>query len=134
MKKNYEKNKLLIFSCILLFIMIFLFVLFLFDKKFVVYRNISGVVFSDNIVTFLVDDNELKLFIKNNVVYFFDKRKKFEIKQIDKNVLERNGKKYHYLYLKINIPKNYKVNDIFDISIVEKYKRYIEMFKIIWEV
>ena len=134
MKKRYEKNKLIVIFCIMFFISIFLFCLFLFNKKVVVYKNISGVVFSDNVVTFLVDDDELKLFSSNDVVYFFGKKLKFKIKQIDKDVLEKNGISYNYLYLKIMIPDNYKVNDLFNVSVVEEYKKCIEIFKIVWEV
>lgn len=134
MKKRYEKNKLIVIFCIMFFISIFLFCLFLFNKKVVVYKNISGVVFSDNVVTFLVDDDELKLFSSNDVVYFLGKKLKFKIKQIDKDVLEKNGISYNYLYLKIMIPDNYKVNDLFNVSVVEEYKKCIEIFKIVWEV
>ena len=118
MKKKYEKNKLIIIICFIFFIIIFLFLLFIFNKKIVVYKNISGVVFSDNIVTFLVDDSELKLFSKNKVFYFCGKRKKIKIKEINKDVLKRNGKNYHYVYLEVKIPKTYTVNDMFNISIV----------------
>lgn len=134
MKKRYEKNKLIVIFCIMFFISIFLFCLFLFNKKVVVYKNISGVVFSDNVVTFLVDDDELKLFSSTDVVYFLGKKLKFKIKQIDKDVLEKNGISYNYLYLKIMIPDNYKVNDLFNVSVVEEYKKCIEIFKIVWEV
>ena len=134
MKKRYEKNKLIVIFCIMFFISIFLFCLFLFNKKVVVYKNISGVVFSDNVVTFLVDDDELKLFSSNDVVYFLGKKLKFKIKQIDKDVLEKNGISYNYLYLKIMIPDNYKVNDLFNVSVVEEYKKCIEIFKIVWVV
>ena len=134
MKKRYEKNKLIVIFCMMFFISIFLFCLFLFNKKVVVYKNISGVVFSDNVVTFLVDDDELKLFSSNDVVYFLGKKLKFKIKQIDKDVLEKNGISYNYLYLKIMIPDNYKVNDLFNVSVVEEYKKCIEIFKIVWEV
>ena len=134
MKKKYEKNKLIIIICFIFFIIFFLFLLFIFNKKIVVYKNISGVVFSDNIVTFLVDDSELKLFSKNKVFYFCGKRKKIKIKEINKDVLKRNGKNYHYVYLEVKIPKTYTVNDMFNISIVEKYKKCIEIFRIIWEV
>ena len=133
MKKRYEKNELIFITSIFLISIIILFFIFLFKIKLVVYKNISGVVFSDNIVTFLVDDNELKLFYKNQVIYFENKKQKFEFKKIDKNILERDGVKYHYIYLKIVIPKSYKVNDIFNISVMEKNIRCIEMFKIIWE-
>lgn len=133
MKKRYEKNELIFIVSIFLISIIILFFIFLFKIKLVVYKNISGVVFSHNIVTFLVDDDELKLFYKNKVVYFQNKKQKFELKKIDKNMLERDGVMYHYVYLEIMIPKSYKANDIFNISVMEKNIRCIEMFKIIWE-
>lgn len=133
MKKRYEKNKLIFIVSIFFVSMIMLFFIFLFKIKLVVYKNISGVVFSDNIVTFLVDDEDLKLFYKNKIICFENEKKKFDLKKIDKNILERDGVKYHYVYLEVIIPKSYKVNDIFNISVMEKNIRCIEMFRIIWE-
>ena len=133
MKKMYEKNKLIFIFSIFLICMIILFFLFLFKLKIVVYKNISGIVFSDNIVTFLVEDEELKLFYKNKVIYFKNKKKKFKLKKIDKNILKRNGVSYHYVYLEIVIPKNYKVNDVLNISVVETNIPCIKIFRIIWE-
>ena len=134
MKKNYEKSRLIFALSIFLMLIIALCFIVLFKMKIIVYKNISGIVFSDNIITFLVDEHDLKLFYKNKTIYFLGEKKRFMINRVDKNVLERNGVKYHYVYLNVEIPKNYKVNDVLKISVVEKKIQCIKIFKVIWDV
>ena len=134
MKKVYEKNNCVIFFSVVLFIIICIFIMFLLMSKVIIYKNISGVVASDNVLTFLVNDEDLKLFHSNKTIYLFGKKCRFDILKIDKDLLKRDGDMYHQVYLKVKFSKKYKVKDVLEISIVEKRLKCINIFKIIWEV
>ena len=123
MKKSYESfGKVLVgFSCFL--ICVFITIIIFSNKKVVLYEVFNGVIFND----------EIKLFNKNKNLYIKNKKKKFEIIKIDKDVLEREGKKYNQVYIKVNISNMYKVNDVVNISIMNKNVSSLKIFNIIWE-
>lgn len=132
MKKKYEKNDLLFFSSFLFIGLIFLFIIFLLNIKIVLYKQFDGIVSTNNILEFILTDQELQLFYKNNSFYIDSKRYKFKIIKILDNVVEREGKKYNYVYIETNIPSVLKVNDVVRISIMKKSVKSISIFKIIW--
>ena len=61
------------------------------------------------------------------------KQGKKDIIKIDKDILEREGNKYNQVYIKINISNLYKVNDVVNISIMNKCVSSLKIFNIIWE-
>lgn len=131
MKKWYEKkNKSII--CSVIFLMLeALFLWFLFNRKIVMYEKFSGVVVKDDLLVFLLSDEQLKMFYKNKIVFVQNKSKKFTIKKVDKNVLKRNGVSYNHVFIKLNISNKYKENDILDVSIMCKSVKSINIFRII---
>ena len=133
MKKSYESfGKVLVgFSCFL--ICVFITIIIFSNKKVVLYEVFNGVIFNKNIVVLVLDNDEIKLFNKNKNLYIKNKKKKFEIIKIDKDILEREGKKYNQVYIKVNISNMYKVNDVVNISIMNKNVSSLKIFNIIWE-
>lgn len=133
MKKSYESfGKVLVgFSCFL--ICVFITIIIFSNKKVVLYEVFNGVIFNENIVVLVLDNDEIKLFNKNKNLYIKNKKKKFEIIKIDKDILEREGKKYNQVYIKVNISNMYKVNDVVNISIMNKNVSSLKIFNIIWE-
>ena len=132
MKRQYEKNELLFFSSIIFIIVVILFLVFLINKRVVLYRQFNGIVSKENILEFILTDEELKLFYKNKIIYIDNKKYKFKIARFENDVVEREGKKYNYVYIKTNISNLLKVNDVVKISIMEKSIKSINIFKIIW--
>lgn len=133
MKKSYENFSKVFFSFIAFIVSIFLVIIILINKKIVLYEMFNGVLFNEDIIVLVLNNEELKLFNKNKVLYVKGEKKKFEIIKIDKDILEREGKKYNQVYIKINISNLYKVNDVVNISIMNKCVSSLKIFNIIWE-
>lgn len=133
MKKNYDNfSKVLIVFFIFLMVVLTI-IIFLINKKIVLYKVFNGVVYNEDIIVLVLSDSELKLFNKNKKIFIKNKKNSFEIIKIDKDVLEREGKKYNQVYIKTNISNMHKVNDVIDISIMEKSVSSLKIFSIIWE-
>lgn len=133
MKKNYEKKDGFIIICIVFLIVQSLIMIFLFNRRVVIYEKFSGIVSKRNLVLFLLNDDELDLFFKNKVFYVDNRKKKFNIKKVENDVLKKDGVFYNQVFVEVNIPNMYGVNDAIDFSIAEKSVKSIEIFKIIWE-
>lgn len=133
MKKNYEKKDGFIIICIVFLIVQSLIMMFLFNRRVVIYEKFSGIVSKRNLVLFLLNDDELDLFFKNKVFYVDNRKKKFNIKKVENDVLKKDGVFYNQVFVEVNIPNMYGVNDAIDFSIAEKSVKSIEIFKIIWE-
>ena len=93
MKKNYEKKDGFIIICIVFLIVQSLIMMFLFNRRVVIYEKFSGIVSKRNLVLFLLNDDELDLFFKNKVFYVDKRNKKFNIKQVENDVLTKDGLK-----------------------------------------
>ena len=133
MKKNYEKKDGFIIICIVFLIVQSLIMMFLFNRRVVIYEKFAGIVSKRNLVLFLLNDDELDLFFKNKVFYVNNRKKKFNIKKVENDVLKKDGVFYNQVFVEVNIPNMYGVNDAIDFSIAEKSVKSIEIFKIIWE-
>lgn len=133
MKKSYEyfsKVKILI---ILFFIAVFFTGIFMVNKKIVIYKVFDSVLFDKDLLVLVLNDDELKLFQKNNNLYINNEKKSFKVEKIVANVLKRRNKNYSQIFIKVNLNNLLKVNDVVNISIIDKSVRSYEMFKIIWE-
>ena len=133
MKKRYENYGKVVFGFCLLLFSILVIVIYLINKKIVIYKVFSGVVYNDNVLVLVLSDEELKLFNKNKRVFIENKSKNFKIKKIDVDILERDGEEYNQVFINIDISNMYKVNDVINISIMEKNVRSYKIFSIIWE-
>ena len=133
MKKNYDNfNKCFILLFIFLIYFSFLFI-FLFNKKLIIYKVFSGVVFDSNNVLLVLNDDELKIFNKNKKLYINNKSYVFNISKIDNDVLERNGDKYNNVFIEINLPNMYKVGDVLSLTIMNDRKNLFRIFNVIWD-
>ena len=131
-KKKYENYGCVVFSFLVFIIMIVFVLLFLGNKRIILFKSFSGVVFSDNCLVLILNDSQLKLFQKNKTIYIENKKKNFKIKKIEKNILERDGEKYNQVFFEVNFTDLYKVNDVLNVSVMEKNVRSLYIFRIIW--
>ena len=69
---------------------------------------------------------------QNKTIYIENKKKNFKIKKIEKNILERDGEKYNQVFFEVNFTDLYKVNDVLNVSVMEKNVRSLYIFRIIW--
>lgn len=133
MKKNYDNfNKCFILLFIFFVYFSFLFI-FLFNKKLIIFKVFSGVVFDNNNVLLVLSDKELKIFNKNKKLYINNKSYVFNISKIDNDVLERNGDKYNNVFIEVNLPNMYKVGDVFNLTIMNDRKNLFRIFNVIWD-
>lgn len=133
MKKKYDNFGKVMFGFGFFIISFFVAFIIFINQKIILYEVFNGVVFNEDIVVLVLNDDEIKLFNKNRKLYIKNKKMKFEIIKIDKDVLEREGKKYNQVYIKVNISNMYKVNDVVNISIMNKNVSSLKIFNIIWE-
>ncbi len=128
--KKYERKGTIFFVVFLLTVVEILFFVLLYVQKMAVYENFQAVVRKDDVVTLVVDQEQLMLFRKNDYMYVNDRRVKFSVIKTLRNVLERKNIKYHEIYIKFSFD-NKKENDVIDISIEKEKIRGIEIFKVI---
>lgn len=132
-KRNYEKFSLLF---IFLFIVIFwemLFVLFLFKSPLNKFREFSCVVFKDRILQIVVSDDDLRLIESNHKFFINDISYNYSVKNIERNVLRRNKKYYHFILIEHEKIDKLNSNETISIFIFDKKISAINMFKIIWK-
>ena len=130
--RNYEKKDFIIFLSILIFIVLIIFFIVLFNTKDNKYIKVSSIVIKDNLVLVVVSKNTRKTIYSNKVLYLNDSLKKYKIVEDRGVVLKKNNKNYYELVLEVDF-KNKKVNDILELVIKYKKFRLIEIFKLIWE-
>lgn len=133
MKKKYDdysKCYLLLFIYFIIFVFI---IIFLFNKKLIMYKVFDGVIFNENNILLVINDDDLKLFNRNKKLFIKNKSYKFNISKIDSNVLERNGDKYNNVFIEINMSNMYKVGDMVRISVMEDKDRLFKIFKVVWD-
>lgn len=134
MKTNrYESYNLFVFLSIILIFLEIVFLFYLVNKKIVLYQKMQGVIEGENRVSFLVDKKELRYFYNNKTIYVDDVKSRFKIIEVNNNVLKKDNVTYHEVLIEVKISSKYKINDILEISILNKKVKIISMFKIIWE-
>ena len=133
MKKNYEKKELLYFMIIVfLFFQMIICSLYL-KEEYRTYKSISAIVITDYYIKTYVDNQSLQKLKQSKYFYVDNKRLKYEIINIEKNVLKKDEVSFHEVMIKFQIPKKYKDNDTFRISIFSDKKEIYTMFKKCWE-
>lgn len=131
--KKYERKDLVFLAVLLLILMELIFFVGLYVQKVSIYEKFQVIVRKDDVVTLVVDQEQLMLFRKNNYIYVDDKKREFSIIKTLREVLERKNVKYHEIYIKFSFDDDKKENDIIDIAIEKEKIRGIEIFKIIME-
>ena len=133
MKKRYESfESIVLFSTLILFL-IFISIFFINQKRLITYKLFSAVYYDKNIIVLVVSNDELDLFFKNKKLFIDSKKISFEIDKIDKDILKRKGSIYSSIYIKTNISNMYKINDVIEVSIMDKKINTFNMFRIIWD-
>lgn len=133
MKKNYEKNQLII-TMTFLFLVIFIILLInLFKHRYRTYKNINSIVVTENYLELIINSNDLKLLNSSNYLYIDNKKKKREIISIEKDVLKRDNITYHDVIIRVKFPNKYKDNDYVKLTIYDKKEKLFSIFKSCWK-
>ena len=104
--KAYEKfgsvHVLLFIIClIVIFSVISLFTV----SKIRKYSSITGVVTLDNQAMFILSSSDLSWLYHNNNVFFDGYKTKFSIDRVNSDIVKIDGKKYHQVFLNLNLKK-----------------------------
>ena len=133
MKKRYESFESIVLFSTLILVLIFISIFFINQKRLITYKIFSAVYYDKNIIVLLVSNDEFYLFFKNKKLFIDSKKISFEIDKIDKDILKRKGSIYSSIYIKTNISNMYKINDVIEVSIMDKKINTFNMFRIIWD-
>lgn len=128
MKKNYEKDQLLLTMCFLFIIVEIITIMMCLKLKYQNFSLISVTMITKNYVSSYVDDKDLKVLNNNKKLYINNKKYNYEITSITRKVVKK-GKWYHEIIMRINLPKKYNDKDIITIGIFEKKKNIIDIFR-----
>ena len=129
--KNYEKNSLILFISIFIFLSEIVLIIFLYKYKIYEYKVITGIVSNKNIVTLVISKDEKELLYKNKKIYINNKYLNYKIIDDKGYLLKKNKKKYYEVL--ISIKTNKEENDVVNLCIKNKKIRIIKLLKNIWE-
>lgn len=133
MKKRYENFENIVLFSILTLLLIFISIFFINQKRLITYKVFSAVYYDKNIICLVVSNDDVNLFFKNKKLFIDSNKISFEIERIDKDILKRKGSIYSSIYIKTNISNMYKINDVIEVSIMDKKINTFNMFRIIWD-
>ena len=132
--KDYEKFGLVrLFIVILLVFFVFLLIFSVAWTSIKDCSLLSGVTTSSRQVMIIVSAKQASWFYRNTYVMIDGEKKKFSIDRVNKNILNNNQKNYHQMFLKIDLPKRYRVNDTVMISFHPKSVSLWSIFFKTWK-
>ena len=131
MKSNYESKKIIYVFMVIIFLFFIICIIYLFGRKISLYKVFNSVVVKENLVVLVVSNNDLDLFYSNSYIFINDKKIKFKIVKVNKNIIERDNDLYSEIYLKFKFNKK-REKDIIELSIFDRKIYSFKMFEVIW--
>lgn len=128
---NYEKNKFITFLVILLFVLLIVLGFYTWFRRINSYVILEGRVRKKYYIELMVDSRILDVLYKNGSVFIDDKKYRFSISDITKDVL--TNKKIKYSLVLIEVKYGGYDNDYLRLVFNDKKISLSEIFKIIWE-
>lgn len=128
---NYEKNKFITFLVILLFVLLIVLGFYTWFRRINSYIILEGRVRKKYYIELMVDSRKLDVLYKNGSVFIDDKKYRFSISDITKDVL--TNKKIKYSLVLIEVKYEGYDNDYLRLVFNDKKISLSEIFKIIWE-
>ena len=131
MKKKYERFVGVYLGIFIIFVCETLFIVFLLKNKIILYEKFSGVVVKDDLVLFVLNDDELKFFHKNKNVYIDGVAENFRFNRVLKNVLKRDGISYHQVFIQFDLNSKVKENDVIYVTVAKENTSIFNIFRIL---
>lgn len=128
---NYEKNKFITFLVILLFVLLIVLGFYTWFRRINSYVILEGRVRKKYYIELMVDSRKLDVLYKNGSVFIDDKKYRFSISDITKDVF--TNKKIKYSLVLIEVKYEGYDNDYLRLVFNDKKISLSEIFKIIWE-
>lgn len=133
MKKNYEKNILMIYMVIIFIVFEVMMISLYFKKMYRTYCVIDAFMICDNYIKMYVDNDTMKTIRSSSIFYIDDKLHKYKVVNIESDVITKNNKKYYGVIIQTKIPNKYKDNDAILISIFTRKEKIYNILKKCWE-
>lgn len=133
MKKSYEKFRLIFFIVVIFILFEIVTVGTFYSKKYRDYKILNTIVITGNYTKSYLDSKEYNLVKSNNYLYIDDKKTKYEIVDVKKNVLRQDNRWYHEILFKIKFSSRYKDNDTVSIIVYNHKEFLFNIFKKCWE-
>ena len=125
---KYEDFSFITLNILLFFILCFFIIYFIFMSKICIFESYNIIYINNNLYEIIVSDRELNNFYKNSSLYIENKKYKYSIDKVNKNIMNNNNVNYSEMFLNID-KTNYKSNDIVKISILNRKERLIYIIK-----
>ncbi|MCI8346949.1 MAG: hypothetical protein HFJ12_03255 [Bacilli bacterium] len=132
MKKNYEKNQLIISISFIFIILCTLFLTHIFTYRYRSYQVLDSILISKNYIKLMITTKELTLLKKSNFILIDNTKRKIEITHVQRNVLKRKVS-YHDVIIRVKTPKKYHDGDYMKVTVYEQKRRMIHIFKSCWK-
>ncbi len=132
MKKNYEKNQLVISISFIFIFLCILFLIHLFTYRYRSYRVLDSVMISKNYIKLLITTKDLEILRKSKYIMLDNHKQKMSITDIEYNVLKRKSL-FHEVIINTHTPKKYHDGDVIFITAYEKKRKMINIFKSCWK-
>ena len=134
MKKNYEKTNMILGSCLIFFIIIFLCVLFSFNKTVRTYDIFSAVVINNNSVELIVSDYNYENIKRATFLYINNIKKDVEVHSLTRYILRDRGRYYHHLILSVYLDGNFRPQENLSLVVSNGSKNLFSLLiNSIWE-
>ena len=131
MKGEFMRNNFNVISIFIIFI-IGLFILFIFSYNYKIkeYKEFNLIHLNNNKYELIVNKNDLRLLTNNKTIYINNKKYKYKIIEVNRDVIDRE--KIKYSEVKISLDKSIN-KDIIVSYVFYKNNRLIDIFGIIYK-
>lgn len=131
MRELYMRNNFNVISIFIIFI-IDLFVLFIFSYNYKIkeYKEFNLIHLNNNKYELIVNKKDLELLNSNKNIYINNKKYRYKIIEVNRNIISRDDKKYNDVKLELDKSIN---EDIVVSYIFYRDNRLINIFKIIYK-
>lgn len=133
MKKNYEKNQLILSIAFFFFLIEVVVVVLFFKLEYKKFDVLSATVITENYLSLYVDSYHLQKLKSNQHFYLENKKYFYEVIDVTRKIVKNKKKWYHEVIIRIELPKKYKDKDIVTISLYDRRKKIYTIFEAIWK-
>lgn len=130
--RNYENKNIMYILIIITFIIELLVFYILISHKIYSYKKISGIFVNNKKIELIIDKTDRLLIYNNSKINIDSKEISYKITE-DRGIVLKNKKDYYNIVIELKNKSKYKSKDIIELSIREKKKNLIKIFKIIWD-
>ena len=95
------------------------------------YQVLSGRIRKKNIVEVMIDTKHINILYQNNSVYINDKKTKFSIVEVSRDILRQSNTKYSLVLIEVKVDGI--ENDFVTLTFLDKKINLWKIFNVIWK-